>query len=118
LKGINIKKKQKIQFVLKKKKKICVLSKKKRLQNKKSGNVRQKLRRELIIHRTTEFVFYYFLFEVLSSGFPKFFNAGEKPDAYPNPDKYKDWTIGTKIDGSLMNVDFVNDIFYFVKTTG
>jgi hypothetical protein len=50
-------------------------------------------------------------FEVLSSGFPKFFNAGEKPDAYPDPEKHKDWIINSKIDGSLLIADYVNDQF-------
>ena len=50
-------------------------------------------------------------FEVLSSGFPKFFNATEKPDAYPDPEKYKDWCVTSKIDGSLLIVDYVNDQF-------
>lgn len=50
-------------------------------------------------------------FEVLSSGFPKFFNAGEKPDAYPNPENFKDWVINSKIDGSLLIADYVNDQF-------
>jgi T4 RnlA family RNA ligase len=49
--------------------------------------------------------------EVLSSGFPKFFNAGEKPDAYPDPENFKDWKINDKIDGSLVIVDYVNDQF-------
>lgn len=50
-------------------------------------------------------------FEVLSSGFPKFFNAGEKPDAYPDPEKHKDWIINAKIDGSLLIADYVNGQF-------
>ena len=48
---------------------------------------------------------------VLSSGFPKFFNYGEKPDCYPNPENYSDWKIEDKIDGSLLIADYVNDTF-------
>lgn len=50
-------------------------------------------------------------FEVLSSGFPKFFNFGEKPDMYPSLDSYKDWYLNKKHDGTLMIVDYVNDTF-------
>lgn len=48
---------------------------------------------------------------VLSSGFPKFFNYGEKPDCYPNPEKYFDWCIEEKRDGSLLIIDFHNGVF-------
>ena len=48
---------------------------------------------------------------VLSSGFPKFFNYGEKPDCYPNPENYSDWRIDSKIDGSLLIADYVNGQF-------
>ena len=48
---------------------------------------------------------------VLSSGFPKFFNYGEKPDCSPDPENFKDWRYEDKIDGSLLIADFVNDIF-------
>jgi hypothetical protein len=48
---------------------------------------------------------------VLSCGFPKFFNYGEKTDCYPNPKKYTDWRILNKLDGSLLIADFVNEIF-------
>ena len=48
---------------------------------------------------------------VLSSGFPKFFNWGEKTDCYPNPENFNDWKIEDKIDGSLLIADYVNDIF-------
>jgi hypothetical protein len=48
---------------------------------------------------------------VLSCGFPKFFNYGEKPECYPDPLKYNDWKILNKIDGSLVIVDFINEIF-------
>jgi hypothetical protein len=49
--------------------------------------------------------------EVLSIGWPKFFNFEEKPDCYPSPLKYKDWIIQEKIDGSLVICDFVNGHF-------
>ena len=48
---------------------------------------------------------------VLSSGFPKFFNYGEKPDCYPNPEEFKDWKYEEKIDGSLLIADYVNEQF-------
>lgn len=48
---------------------------------------------------------------VLSSGFPKFFNYGEKPECYPNPENFNDWKIEDKIDGSLLIADYVNDQF-------
>ena len=50
-------------------------------------------------------------FEVCSSGLKKFFNYSEKPDAYPNPEKYKDWIIQTKMDGSLLIADYINNQF-------
>jgi hypothetical protein len=49
--------------------------------------------------------------KVLSSGFPKFFNYGEKLDCYPNPEKYQDWKILNKLDGSLLIADLVNGVF-------
>lgn len=49
--------------------------------------------------------------KVLSCGFPKFFNFGEKPDCYPNPESFKDWGVETKIDGSLLITDYVNSQF-------
>lgn len=59
--------------------------------------------RSLIINKETS--------EVLSSGWPKFFNCGENPDCYPDPNKYEDWTIQEKLDGSLLIVDYVNGKF-------
>lgn len=47
-------------------------------------------------------------FEVVSSGWPKFFNYGEKPDCYPNPEIFKDWVVTEKIDGSLLILDYFN----------
>lgn len=49
--------------------------------------------------------------EVLSSGWPKFCNYGEKPDAYPDPLSYKDWTITEKMDGSLVICDSIDGVF-------
>ena len=48
---------------------------------------------------------------VLSSGFPKFFNYGEKPECYPNPEDFTDWKMEDKIDGSLLITDYVNEKF-------
>lgn len=48
---------------------------------------------------------------VLSSGFPKFFNYGEKTDCYPNPEKFNDWKCEDKVDGSLLIADYVNGQF-------
>jgi hypothetical protein len=48
---------------------------------------------------------------VLSSGFPKFFNHGEKPECYPNPEDFNDWKLEDKIDGSLLIADYFNDQF-------
>jgi hypothetical protein len=48
---------------------------------------------------------------ILSCGFPKFFNYGEKPDCYPDPEKFADWSIQSKLDGSLQIVEFVNGVF-------
>jgi hypothetical protein len=48
---------------------------------------------------------------VLSCGFPKFFNYGEKEDCYPNPEKFNDWKCEDKIDGSLLIADYVNNQF-------
>lgn len=48
---------------------------------------------------------------VLSSGFPKFFNYGEKPSCYPNPENFNDWKYEDKIDGSLLIADYANGRF-------
>jgi len=48
---------------------------------------------------------------VLSCGWPKFFNYGEKADCYPDPEKYNDWKIEDKLDGSLLIADYINDQF-------
>ncbi len=39
---------------------------------------------------------------VINRGMDKFFNAGEKPDLYPEPQDHNDWEIREKIDGSLI----------------
>jgi hypothetical protein len=49
--------------------------------------------------------------EILSCGFPKFFNYGEKKDCYPDPQNFNDWRIEEKIDGSLLICDYVNSRF-------
>ena len=49
--------------------------------------------------------------EVLSCGFPKFFNYQEKPDCYPDPQDFNDWCVETKLDGSLLIADYVNGQF-------
>lgn len=59
--------------------------------------------RSLIINKKTS--------EILSCGWPKFFNSGEKPDCYPDPNKHSDWTIQEKMDGSLLIADYVNGKF-------
>lgn len=59
--------------------------------------------RSLIVDKNTK--------EVLSIGWPKFFNHGEKPSCYPDPNSFKDWIIEEKIDGSLVICDFVNNKF-------
>jgi hypothetical protein len=48
---------------------------------------------------------------VLSSGWPKFFNNGEKPELYPDLHNYQDWHIHEKLDGSLLIADYVNGEF-------
>jgi hypothetical protein len=48
---------------------------------------------------------------VLSSGWPKFFNYGEKPECYPSLEDYNDWRFVDKVDGTLVICDYVNDQF-------
>ena len=48
---------------------------------------------------------------VCSCGFPKFFNASEKEDCYPDPANFKDWIVQDKADGSLLIADFYNNQF-------
>jgi hypothetical protein len=54
---------------------------------------------------------------ILSRGFNKFFNVGESPDLYPNPEKYKDWVLTNKEDGSLAICDYIFDCLN-VRTRG
>jgi T4 RnlA family RNA ligase len=54
---------------------------------------------------------------VLSMGFPKFFNATEKPELYPNPENFNDWVLTNKEDGSLVCVDLIYDVLN-VRTRG
>jgi hypothetical protein len=48
---------------------------------------------------------------VMSCGFFKFFNYLEKPDCYPDPEKFNDWKCEEKKDGSLVICDYVNGKF-------
>jgi hypothetical protein len=48
---------------------------------------------------------------VLSCGWPKFFNYGEKPNCYPSAENFNDWKIEEKKDGSLVICDYVNEQF-------
>jgi len=48
---------------------------------------------------------------VLSSGWPKFFNYGEKIECYPNPEDFNDLKYEDKMDGSLLIADYINDQF-------
>jgi len=57
--------------------------------------------RSLIVSKETN--------EILSCGFKKFFNHGEKPDLYPDVLKFNDVFVEEKQDGSLMIVDYVNN---------
>lgn len=46
---------------------------------------------------------------LLSAGFKKFFNFSESPHLYPDPEKFSNWQVIEKIDGSLMICDFINN---------
>jgi len=46
---------------------------------------------------------------VLSQSFGKFFNYGEQPELYSDPEDYSDWLIEQKLDGSTCIVDLIND---------
>ena len=54
---------------------------------------------------------------VISNSLPKFFNFSEKPDLYPPLEKYNDWVLESKIDGSLVACDYIFDGFN-AKTRG
>jgi len=47
--------------------------------------------------------------ELKSASFPKFVNAGEKPDLFPVPDSLHNSTIVTKLDGSTCICDYSNN---------
>ena len=55
--------------------------------------------------------------EVLSCGYPKFFNKGEKPSLYADPRLHHDWHIQNKIDGSLLICDCI-DGHFSMRTRG
>lgn len=48
---------------------------------------------------------------VLSSGWPKFFNYGEKPGCCPSLDEHNDWRFVDKVDGTLVICDYINNQF-------
>lgn len=48
---------------------------------------------------------------ILSRGFDKFFNAGEKPHLYPNIENFNDLVYEEKCDGSLAICDFIFNNF-------
>ena len=56
--------------------------------------------------------------ELVSAGLKKFFNVGESPDLYPNPEKHiQDWNIPEKIDGSTLIISkYKNNLI--VRTRG
>ena len=53
----------------------------------------------------------------ISLSYCKFCNYGENPDAYPDPNKYKDWIVSDKLDGSLIIVSYYNNQLV-VRTRG
>ena len=54
---------------------------------------------------------------LVSAGFPKFVNWGEKPESFPVPTELKDCTIMEKLDGSLLIVSKWNGQ-YILRTRG
>lgn len=46
---------------------------------------------------------------LLSAGFKKFVNWGENPEQFPDPASLKNCNVLTKIDGSTLIVDYLND---------
>lgn len=44
----------------------------------------------------------------VSCGYHKFFNHGEHPELYPDPNQYNDWSINEKLDGSLLMISYHN----------
>jgi hypothetical protein len=55
--------------------------------------------------------------DLLSAGFKKFVNYGEKPDVFPVPTDLLNNTVLAKLDGSLLICDYVNGIHNF-RTRG
>lgn len=55
---------------------------------------------------------------VLSSGYPNFFNAFEKPGICPDVKEYEDWVITEKCDGSLCILDYIPGYGFSMRTRG
>ena len=55
--------------------------------------------------------------ELISAGFKKFTNLGEKPDVFPAPTSLKNCTVVEKLDGSLLSVTRYKDN-YIIRTRG
>jgi len=55
--------------------------------------------------------------ELISAGFKKFTNLGEKPDIFPPPSSLKGCTVVEKLDGSLLSVTSYKDN-YIIRTRG
>jgi len=55
--------------------------------------------------------------ELISAGFKKFTNLGEKPDVFPVPASLKGCTVVEKLDGSLLSVTRYKDN-YIIRTRG
>ena len=54
---------------------------------------------------------------ILSKLFDKFFNLGEKPDLYPDPNNFNDWVLEDKVDGSLVGCSWIFNQFH-ARTRG
>lgn len=55
--------------------------------------------------------------ELVSAGFPKFPNLGEKPDVFPVPTNLKDAVVTSKMDGSLLIISKIKGQ-YILRTRG
>lgn len=55
--------------------------------------------------------------ELISAGFPKFVNWGEKPEIFPVPESLKDAVVPEKLDGSLLIVSKYKG-FIIIRTRG
>lgn len=53
----------------------------------------------------------------ISLGYSKFFNNSESPNCYPDFGRYKDWSIGNKLDGSLILTSCYKGS-YVIRTRG